>query len=139
MGKGYEIIDISGDIGLRVYGRSLEELFINASKALYNLMTNLEQFIGKETIDVELISDSSEGLFVKWLNELIFRFDTYGFVGRIINIEHIDGKNLRASLIGEGFDPSRHERGLLVKAATYHNVLFKEKDGFWIAEVVLDI
>jgi SHS2 domain-containing protein len=70
---------------------------------------------------------------------LIFRFDTYGFIGKEVRIKNINENGVEAGIRGEEFDPERHERGLLVKAATYHNLRIEEKNGIWTAEVVLDI
>jgi len=139
MNRGFEILDISGDIGLRVQGLSLEELFMNSALGLYSLITDLSGVEPADSIEIRLESESLDGLFVGWLNELIFRFDTHGFIGKEVMIETISENRVEAGIRGEGFDPKRHERGLLVKAATYHNLKIENKDGIWTAEVVLDI
>ena len=41
--------------------------------------------------------------------------------------------------VGEEFDGGRHNRGLLIKAATYHNLCLKQSKVGWEAEVVFDI
>jgi SHS2 domain-containing protein len=84
-------------------------------------------------------SDSPEGLLVSWLNELIFRFDTYGFVGKKIRVSTLDDYRIKAYVSGEDFDEERHERGLLVKAATYHRLKVERGDGIWVVEVIFDI
>ncbi len=139
MNRGFEILDISGDVGLRVRGRSLEELFINSALGLYSLVTDLSGVEPAESVDVKVNRESLDSLLVGWLNELIFRFDTYGFIGKEIRIKRINENMVDAGIRGEEFDPERHEKGLLVKAATYHNLRIEEKDGIWTAEVVLDI
>ncbi|NOY40142.1 MAG: archease [Nitrospirae bacterium] len=139
MNRGFEILDISGDVGLRVHGRSLEELFINSALGLYSLITELSDVEPAETVDIKVNRESLDGLLVGWLNELIFRFDTYGFIGKEVRIKNINENRVEAEIKGEEFDPERHERGLLVKAATYHNIRIERNNGIWIAEVVLDI
>ncbi len=139
MNRGFEILDISGDVGLRVQGRSLEELFINSALGLYSLITDLSGVEPTEPVDVKVNRESLDGLFVGWLNELIFRFDTYGFIGKEVRIKSINENSVEAGIRGEEFDPERHERGLLVKAATYHNLRIEKKNDIWTAEVVLDI
>ncbi|NOZ25490.1 MAG: archease [Nitrospirae bacterium] len=139
MNRRFEILDISGDVGLRVEGRSLEDLFMNSALGLYSLITDLSGVEPSDSIAVRLESESLDRLFVGWLNELIFRFDTYGFIGKEVRINSINENRLEADIRGEEFDPERHERGLLVKAATYHNLVIGKKDGIWTAEVVLDI
>ncbi len=139
MNRGFEILDISGDVGLRVRGRSLEELFVNSALGLYSLVTDLSGVEPAQSVDIKVIRESLDGLLVGWLNELIFRFDTYGFIGKEVLIKHINENRVEADIKGEDFDPDRHEKGLLVKAATYHNLRIEEKNGIWTAEVVLDI
>jgi SHS2 domain-containing protein len=138
------ILDISGDVGIKAFGESMEEAFINAALGMYSLITNIDEIENKKTINVTTESDSLEGLLVSWLNELIFQFDTYGFIGKEIEIgggELSGGKayNLKASIAGEEFDPERHERKLLIKAATYHRIKVEKIDGKWEINVIFDI
>ncbi len=136
---GFETIDISGDAGIRAFGKSLDEVFINAAMGMYSLMTDTAAVIAKRRIEVEVEANSVEGLLVAWLNELIFQFDTYGFIGKDIKIIEFSDKRIKASLSGEEFDESRHEKRLLVKAATYHNLRVESLNGNWKAEVIFDI
>lgn len=135
----FEVLDISGDVGIRAFGRSLEELFINSASGMYNLITNTEKVERKRNIDIQLQSHSLDGLLVSWLNELIFQFDTYGFIGRDVKIKELSEYKLKASLSGEDFDETRHEKRLLVKAATYHQLRIEKVGGEWKAEIIFDI
>jgi SHS2 domain-containing protein len=147
--KAFEILDISGDAGIRAFGSSLPELFANAALGMYSLMTNIGRVEEKQKLVLEVAGHSLEGLLVAWLNDLIFRFDTYGFVGDVIvitsmspgeeNIADAEEFSLSAHVEGETFDLSRHERKLLLKAATYHDLTVGKKDGVWTAEIVFDI
>ncbi len=149
--KTFEIIDISGDAGIRAYGKTLEDLFTNAAAGMYSLITDPEGIREKREVTVDIESHSAEGLLVSWLNELIFHFDTYGFIGKKIMITEITGgeegqtqgsaptRRLRAVISGEEFDTDRHERRLLIKAATYHQMKIEKEDGFWATNVIFDI
>ena len=139
MDKDFKIFDVSGDVGLRVYGGTLEELFTNGAKGLFSLITNLSSLDTGKSINVKVFSESLDGLFVSWLNELIFQFDTYGFTGRDVEVRMVNENRIEATVWGEEFDPERHERGLLLKAATYHNLKIEKKNGLWTAEVIFDI
>jgi SHS2 domain-containing protein len=136
---GFEVIDISGDAGIKAYGQTLEEAFINSALGMYSLITDLQGIGEKRTLTVEVESHSREGLLVAWLNELIFHFDTYGFIGKSIRMEPLKNNRIEAVLSGEDFDPERHESGLLVKAATYHAVRVEETGGGWELDVIFDI
>ena len=80
--KQFEVIDISGDVGIRAFGKSIEEAFTNAAIGMYSLITNIEGIRESRKIIIETQSDSLEGLLVSYLNELIFQFDAYGFIGK---------------------------------------------------------
>ncbi len=136
--KTFEVIDISGDAGIRAYGQTLQELFVNAAMGMYSLITDPEAIREEKDISVDIKSLSLEGLLVAWLNELIFQFDAYGFIGRRIVIAEINPA-LKATVSGEEFDPERHERRLLIKAATYHQLAIEKEDGIWVTNVIFDI
>jgi len=135
----FEVVDISGDAGIRAYGETLEDVFTNAAIGMYSLVTDLEGIGEIKEIVVTAESRSLEGLLVSWLNELIFHFDTYGFMGREIRVETLQNNRIVAKISGEDFDPERHERGLLIKAATYHQLSMEKKEGHWVANVIFDI
>jgi SHS2 domain-containing protein len=136
---GFEIIDISGDAGIKAYGNTLEEAFINSAMGMYSLITDLEGIHEKRAIVVAVESHSPEGLLVSWLNELIFHFDTYGFIGKSVRIGSLKNNRIDAVLSGEDFDLERHERRLLIKAATYHAVRIENISGQWEIDVIFDI
>jgi len=161
--KKFETIDISGDVGIRAYGKTIEDVFVNAAFGMYSLITGIEGIEATQKVVVETKSDSLEGLLVSYLNELIFQFDAYGFVGKTIMIteitpsltlpprgggrgggEAVQLKNgefylLKAKLSGEEFDIERHERKLLIKAATYHKVRIEKVRDVWEIDVIFDI
>ena len=137
--KTFELIDISGDAGIRAYGETLPDLFLNAAMGMYSLITDPADVREERNIALDLESHSPEGLLVSWLNELIFHFDTYGFVGKTIRIAALLGNTISARVSGEDFDPERHEKRLLIKAATYHRLSIEKKEGQWVAEIIFDI
>jgi SHS2 domain-containing protein len=135
--KKYEVIDISGDVGLRVQGINLKELFANAAFGMSELITDTVRIPESEQKEVNLESDTTEGLLVLWLNELIFLFDTYDFTGRKFNVM-LRGTTLTAKISGGFFNPAVNEKRLLLKAATYHKLSLK-KNSFWEATIIFDI
>ena len=150
--KKYDQIDISGDAGLKVWGRELKELLLNAAEGMSDLITDTSVIKETETKKIVLSSDNIEDLMVQWLNELVFLFDTYGFIGRKFSInmgrkhkpavmesEKPDAIKLTANITGGIFDPGKNERGLLIKAATYHNLSVKKIGLYWEAIIVFDI
>jgi SHS2 domain-containing protein len=137
--KRFELIDISGDAGIRAFGHSLEDLFLNAAAGMYSLITDPGSVVPRKSIEVKAEGASLEGLLVSWLNELIFHFDTYGFIGRDIHIHQLNNTLIMSTIDGEDFMPERHGRGLLIKAATYHKLKIERKEDHWEADVIFDI
>lgn len=149
MMRPYEFLDISGDAGIRAFGNTPVELFVNAACGMYDLITDMEGVGQTEAVRISVTHDSPEGLLISWLNELIFQFDAHGFIAKEIIIdEFLFGEDfnwngpvysMRASLSGEYFDPGRHQGKLLLKAATYHKLNIKDEGGRWTAEIIFDI
>jgi len=46
---------------------------------------------------------------------------------------------LTAIVAGEDFDAERHQRRLLVKAATYHKLRIEKTDDTWQMDIIFDI
>jgi SHS2 domain-containing protein len=145
--KRFETIDVSGDAGVRAFGTDLKELFVNAAMGMYELITDVAGIGETKAVGIGVTGDTVEGLLVSWLNELIFTFDTYGFLGKKIVFEELVATEtegggpfrLRASVVGEDFDPERHEKRLLVKAATYHRLRIARIGDLFQVEVIFDI
>ena len=140
--KQFEIIDISGDVGIRAFGKSIEEVFKNSAIGMYSLITDLEGVKGDKNISISVESNSLEGLLVSWLNELIFHFDAYNFIGKDITISAFSiqpSALMKAEIRGEEFDTERHERKLLLKAATYHRLKVEKAGDVWEADIIFDI
>jgi SHS2 domain-containing protein len=143
--RQFEILDITGDAGIRAFGADLQALFTNAAAGLYHLITGNSTVREIRSIELTVEGSSLESLLVSWLNELIFQFDTYGLLGKTIDIREFpapgaqEGFRLRAIVQGEDFDKARHGRGLLIKAATYHRLKIEKTEGGYTAEIIVDI
>jgi SHS2 domain-containing protein len=140
---GYEPIDVAGDAGIRATGTTLEEAFRNAVLGMYSLITDLGMVEQKTSINVMSENESLEGLLVDLLNELIYRSDVDGFIGKEAVVEELvpegEMKRIKILVKGEGFDPERHPGGLLLKAATYHLLKVEKQNNEWIMEIIFDI
>ena len=80
MDKEFEIIDHTADVGIIAYGADMRQTFANAAKALFSIITELEDV--EETLhrDIEVTATDQESLLVAWLNELIYLFDVDNIV-----------------------------------------------------------
>jgi SHS2 domain-containing protein len=106
---------------------------------MYSLISDIATFGTGTIVEITVADETPEGLLVNFLNELIYRFEVDGFVARTVTISSITEWSLNAILQGEAFDPEHHEQRLLLKAATYHNILVKRTGQGCMVEVLFDI
>jgi SHS2 domain-containing protein len=138
MEKDFEIIDHTADVGIVAYGADMSQAFANAAKALFSLITELEDVSEVLHRDVELAAPDEEGLLVEWLNELIYLFDTENVIFKRFDIITLNNTQLKARSYGEKVDKSKHKLKTGVKAATYHMLKIDRGDVCQV-QVLFDI
>jgi SHS2 domain-containing protein len=135
----YELIEHTADVGVRVYGETLTQLFAHAGEAMTAVLLHNPQAVEpREQKVVEATATDRGDLLVAWLNELIYLVDTAYFIGSVFDVVELTEFHLRADVTGEAFDSARHHFGVGIKAATYHDLEVKPADGGWVAQVVFD-
>jgi SHS2 domain-containing protein len=137
----FEVFEHTADVGLRIEAKSLEELFVTAARGVFSLVVeNREAIEPRQTVRIEIESEDLVGLFVDWLRELIYRFETEHILLSEFRVElSNDRRRLRAECRGETADWSRHLPDSELKAVTYHGLRVEQTAGGWEAEVILDI
>jgi SHS2 domain-containing protein len=138
MNKDFEILDHTADVGIIAYGADLKQAFANAAKALFSLITELDDVEEVLHRDIELTATEVESLLVEWLNELVYRFDTESILFKRFDIIQLNSTHLKARGYGEKVDSSRHKLKIGVKAATYHMLKVDKNDGCRV-QVLFDI
>jgi len=138
--KKFEFIEHTADIGVRIYGDTLEDLFCNAAAALFSLLRDAKPTLNISK-DIKLDDETYEDLLVNWLNELIAQVFADRFLAGqyMLSISH-DGrlKRLEAKLKGEG-NIDFEKINMEVKAATYHNLKITQSERGYVAEVIFDV
>ncbi len=137
--QGYEFFEHTADVGMRVYGASLRELFAYAAKGLTTLWVESSSIASSETRPITLTADSVEELFGAWLKELLFWFATDRFLPAEAAFETVTPTQLTGRVSGERFDPARHAAGTEVKGLTYHQFEIKHIANGWEARVIFDV
>ncbi len=136
--KAFEIVDHTADVGIIAYGASMSQAFANAARAMFSLITELDDVEEVLHHDIELAAPDQESLLVEWLNELIYLFDVDNIIFKRFDITQLNNTQLKARSYGEKVDSSRHKLKTGVKAATYH-MLKVDKDGGCKVQVLFDI
>ena len=138
MGRDFDIVDHTADVGIIAYGTNMSQAFVNAARALFSLITELDDVEEVMYRDIELTASDEESLLVAWLNELIYLFDAEGIILKRFDITELDSTRLKARSYGEKVDSSKHSLKTGVKAATYH-MLKVDKDNGCKVQVLFDI
>jgi len=138
MEKEFEIVDHTADVGIRAYGASINQAFANAAKALFSLITELDNVDEVLHRDIELVAPDQESLLVEWLNELIYLFDAENIIFKRFDITRLNSTRLKARSYGEKVDSSKHKLKIGVKAATYHMLKVDKTNGCQV-QVLFDI
>ena len=137
--KVYEPIDHTGDLGMRVHGADLRELFEHAAWGLFDLMTEADRIRPSDNRCLTVEAADLEDLMVRWLGELLYPYDTDRFLTARVTFHLLETTRLQTTLHGETFDAIRHPIDTEIKAVTYHPIAVNYFDGKWQAVVILDI
>ena len=138
-GEVYQPIDHTGDLGMRVFGRDLRQLFAHAAWGLFDLMTDAERIRAVADRRLAVAATDLEDLMVRWLGELLYAYDTDRFLTAGVTFHALAPTGLRATLRGEAFDAARHPIDTEIKAVTYHQVAVERLATGWRARVIFDV
>ena len=84
--------------------------------------------------EVQLEAADRAGLLAAWLDELVFLAETADFVPERVEVIDAGETTLTAVVEGRRADPRA-----LVKAVTYHGLVFERSETGWRARLVLDV
>lgn len=136
---GYEILNHTADFGVRIYGKTLNELFKSGFTAIRDAMVEINRKGEKiNEIIFKEEAETLEDLLVSFLSEVIFQTIVYGRVFTDCEIE-VKGNSINAKLLYEDFDHSRHRLKKEIKSVTYHNLQIKQTPQGYEATVICDV
>ena len=139
MSVGFELVDHTADIGLKVWGSTAEEVFEEAGRGLFSLVCDPLRIGELESVDLELEAEAMDLLLAAWLNELLYVFETRRLVLWEFEVRELQERRLRARVSGEPLDTRRHVLCGGVKAATLHELRLARRDDGWEGFVLLDV
>ena len=134
----FEYFEHTADIGLRGYGASFPEALEYTAKGMIRQLIDIVRMEIREEQTISIQGGTREDVVIKFLNRLIFLFETGKFVPLEYHIELIGEKELKAVLKGDIWNSDRDEMNKEVKAATYHQLQVEHTDQ-WVIQVILDI
>jgi len=137
----HENFEHKADIGVRGKGKTLEEAFQEAGKAMFSIEINLKKVKAIKKIKISCDAQNIEELFVEWLNALLAQASVHEMVFSDFKVK-IKEKDNKFFLEGEAFGEKlseKHEPKLEIKAATYSQLkIFKDKNQ-WVCQCIVDV
>ena len=135
----HETFDHTADLGLRIQAPDLNEVFVEAARALFEVIVeDLDTVRPLQQLQVQVLSDDREYLLFDWLRELLYHFDAEHLLFSRFEVQ-IGATSLSAIIWGEPMDAARHTLLHEVKAITHHGLRLEPTENGWLAEVIVDI
>ena len=132
----FEEVEHTADWALRVRGRDLRQLLMNAARGMSHLLVpNPEAIPADVERQIELEAFDAESLLVEWLSELAYWAEAEMLVFREFDLSQVTPTHLRATVRG-GHAPDLQKH---IKAVTYHNLEITETASGLEATVVFDV
>lgn len=134
--KQFEMLEHTGDIKIRVFGKDQKELFMNAAQAMMSFLYGEKKYQcdSPEIQPIELLTSDQESLLVDWLSELLYLSDTKKKTSVKFNIKEITTTHIKAEV-----HLCSAEQQDDIKAVTYNQLEIKQRNDHWEAVVVFDI
>ncbi len=138
--KPYETFSTTADVGIRISGPNLRNLFENALKGLNILLFDRLPRVPAHTSiqqKFQLEGDSPENLLVNFLAEILYHLQQYGKVTANVTFRELSEKHLDATLhLAPLTGTPDHD----IKSVTYHNLEITTGDDNQLsAEVIFDV
>ena len=130
--SSHRFFDHTGDFGADLFAPTREGIYEEAARAFLSLLTDAPAAVEeREARELELEGVDAHDLLVVLGNELLFLFETEGWLAARVEIQELEDDVLHATAFGEPFDPERHPIARPVKAVTHHGAEIRESKEGW--------
>ena len=134
--KSYEYFEATADVGLKAYGKNLNEAFENAGLAIFNIISDTSNIDALKEIEFEVASEDEVSLLYDYLEELLFFHEIEFMLFSEFHVEIDDNLHLKAKIKGEEINWDKHERKTEIKAITFHKMEVKKTDHVEVQAIV---
>lgn len=136
----YRFVDHTADIAFEVFGLDLAGLLENATLAFSEAFTYPKKLGTDKKVKIEIKTDGPDYLLNKWLNELLYFFDTEFLGVKEVDVEvDIEERMYSATGVLTGGNITPELVKVEPKAITLHNFKVEKRKEGWYAFVVVDI
>jgi SHS2 domain-containing protein len=141
VGEGsHRFFDHTGDFGVDLTAPSREGIHREAARAFVELLTDAADRVAeRETRAIEVEGVDDVDLLVALGNELLYLFDSEGWLAARVEIDELDESSLSATAHGEPYDPDRHPIARPVKAVTHHGAAIERDGEGWRGRLIFDL
>lgn len=139
--KRYKQIPHTADIGAKIYGKDIPELFANAAFAMFDLMAGIGKMAKGEgnKVEVEVQGPDFEGLLVSWLNELLYLSFNNDLLFCKFDVISLEKTRLKAEVTGQSLEANKGRLRREIKAATYHDLKITKDKGRYEVTIIFDV
>jgi len=134
----YEFLDHPSEAMVRVTGNTIDEIFADAAKALFELMTDTNKLHGDREFHIELESTDRALLLIDWLNRLILLHEIENVFLCEFQVKVQPGWTLSAKVKGQTISLDQEKR-LQAKSATYGQLQWSEMPQGQQVQFVIDV
>lgn len=134
--KSYEYFEATADIGLKAYGKDMNEAFENAGLAIFNIISDTSGIDALSEIEFEVISEDEVSLLYDYLEELLFYHEIEFMLFSEFHVKIDENLHLKAKIIGEEINWDKHERKSEIKAITFHKMDVRKTDHVEVQAIV---
>jgi len=135
--KKYEVLEHPADLKIKVFGRTKEELFLNALFGMQDCLRpeskKSEEKTGRK---IKTKSPDLPTLLVDFLSEILYLSQVNKEIYNEVKFLKFSDTEIEAQIFGQKVERFNED----IKAVTYHQLdIYQRKDGIWEAIILFDI
>ncbi|MGH7854366.1 MAG: archease [Candidatus Binatia bacterium] len=138
--KKYRLTKRQSELAVRVTGDSQADLFANSALALFDVMVaDADKIESKERLPLEVEGTDRDDLMVNWVRELLYLYQSSGYLLRDFMIREVKDTIVKADVAGEKIDPDRHEIKQEIAAVAFHKSRMEKTGNQWTAHLIFEV
>jgi SHS2 domain-containing protein len=142
--KPYEILEHTADVGLKANGLTLKELFENAARGMFAIISGVEDSNDamssmQRRIEIKKEAEELEELLVNWLSELLYIFNKEKILFSSFKILELNNSGIIGDAYGENIDPSHSVLQTEIKAVTFHGLKIQKNLKDFSCNIIFDV
>jgi len=139
MADFYKQVFHTADLGIQLTSDTLPGIYINSARALTDLIAGIKNIRPLSESEITVEGIDSDDLLIRWLNELIYIYDTERKIFSDFKITDLTDTKLHCKVKGEIYNPNEHIIKNDIKAATYYNASIERTEARFKVTIIFDV